>query len=59
MIGKSTPVILHTTSKRCTPEHVADYGSENDANMQSYRLERVEAGSNWLFPFDQISPIEI
>ncbi|RMZ82286.1 hypothetical protein DV738_g1870, partial [Chaetothyriales sp. CBS 135597] len=22
-------------------------------------LERVEAGSNWLFPFDQISPIEI
>jgi hypothetical protein len=23
------------------------------------RLEKVEAGSNWLFPFDQISPIEI
>ena len=23
------------------------------------RLERVEAGGNWLFPFDQISPIEI
>ncbi|KAK7900351.1 Phospholipase D1 [Exophiala xenobiotica] len=22
-------------------------------------LEKVEAGSNWLFPFDQISPIEI
>lgn len=24
-----------------------------------HRLERVEAGSNWLFPFDLISPIEI
>lgn len=27
--------------------------------MSNYRLEKVEAGSNWLFPFDQISPIEI
>ncbi len=23
------------------------------------RLEKVEAGGNWLYPFDQISPIEI
>ena len=25
----------------------------------TYRLERVEANGNWLFPLDQITPIEI
>jgi hypothetical protein len=32
-----------------------------DANIffLTYRLERVEANGNWLFPLDQITPIEI